>query len=92
MKPEEFCYWLQGFFEMSNPKTLDEKQTAALKAHLALVFEHAIDPSYVSHLPPAEAEDRRENLQSIHDGKPPKRPPHVRFDVRDLDPHRRYKC
>lgn len=40
MKPEEFCYWLQGVFEMSDVKEFDEKQTATLKRHLNMVFEH----------------------------------------------------
>jgi len=40
MKPEEFCYWLQGVFEMADIRSLDEKQTATLKRHLDMVFEH----------------------------------------------------
>lgn len=46
MKATEFCYWLQGLFEMAEPVALTEKQTALVKAHLALVFVHDIDPSY----------------------------------------------
>lgn len=40
MKPEEFCYWLQGLFEMADIEELDAKQTAILKRHLNMVFEH----------------------------------------------------
>lgn len=40
MKPEEFCYWLQGVFEMTDVQEFDEKQTATLKKHLDMVFEH----------------------------------------------------
>jgi len=40
MKTVEFCYWLQGVFEMSEVSSLDEKQTATLKRHLDMVFEH----------------------------------------------------
>lgn len=40
MKPEEFCYWLQGTFEMTDVKELNAKQTATLKRHLNMVFEH----------------------------------------------------
>jgi len=69
MKPEEFCYWLQGFLEMSDAKTMNAKQVASLKAHLALVFEHAIDPSYVAHLPPKDRAARMEQLQNLHDGE-----------------------
>ena len=46
MKSVEFCYWLQGMFELAEPKQLDEKQTDLIKRHLAMVFTHEIDPSY----------------------------------------------
>lgn len=38
MTPESFCYWLQGFFELQNPKTITPEQVAVIKEHLALVF------------------------------------------------------
>lgn len=33
-----FCYWLQGVFEVTNPKTLNAEQTQMIKDHLKLVF------------------------------------------------------
>lgn len=45
MTSVQFAYWLQGLFELSNPKTLDEKQTDLIKRHLNMVFLHDIDPS-----------------------------------------------
>lgn len=33
-----FTYWLQGFFEVSDAKKLDEKQVQIIKDHLGLVF------------------------------------------------------
>lgn len=39
MTPEQFAYWLQGFMEMENPKTLNLRQTKVIKDHLAQVFE-----------------------------------------------------
>jgi hypothetical protein len=39
MTTEQFTYWLQGFMEVANPTTLDEKQTQIIKDHLALVFD-----------------------------------------------------
>lgn len=45
MTSRDFCYWLQGLFEVGNPKALDERQTEMVKSHLALVFVHEIDPS-----------------------------------------------
>lgn len=45
MKAENFVYWLQGMFELTDTKTLDEKQTDLIKRHLNLVFKHEIDPA-----------------------------------------------
>lgn len=58
MKATEFCYWLQGLFELSNTKSLDEYQTDLIRRHLQLVFIHDIDPSY-----PKEQQDL---LNKIH--------------------------
>ena len=71
MKSEQFCYWLQGLFELKNPKELDEVQVKIIKNHLKLVFLYDIDPSYT--------EDPRLNkiFNNIHDGKDP-------FDCEDV--------
>ncbi len=40
MESTEFCYWLTGFFELSESDvTLTKKQVTIIKDHLALVFE-----------------------------------------------------
>lgn len=45
MSPESFCYWLQGFFELSQhsevPNTLNEKQVEEIKNHLKLAMTKA---------------------------------------------------
>lgn len=58
MTAREFCYWLQGYFEISETGTknlpngikVDEGLTSdkvqVIKKHLNLVFKHEIDPSY----------------------------------------------
>ncbi len=46
MKSRDFCYWLQGLFELAEPGTLDEKQVQTIRNHLNMVFYHEIDPSY----------------------------------------------
>lgn len=46
MTSRDFCYWLQGFFEVSEPVNLSEKQVQQIKNHLAMVFKHEIDPSF----------------------------------------------
>jgi len=40
MTPEQFCYWLQGFFEISNGdiKEFSKEKTQIIQDHLALVF------------------------------------------------------
>lgn len=49
MTSRDFCYWLQGYLEISNSKpkdlTLDAAQVATVQKHLNLVFKHEIDPS-----------------------------------------------
>lgn len=39
MTPENFCYWLQGVFEVTDAKTLTEAQVQIIKNHLTLVFD-----------------------------------------------------
>jgi hypothetical protein len=63
MTSRDFCYWLQGYFEIANAHALTDalsvKQVEMIKRHLALVFKHEIDPS----IP-----DPKGILQAIHDG------------------------
>lgn len=66
MKAVEFCYWLQGLFELADPKSLSEYQTDLIRRHLSMVFRHEIDPSY-----PAEQQSR---LDELHSGITPVSP------------------
>lgn len=59
MTSRDFCYWLQGYFEVSQCETLDTTKVQMIKRHLALVFKHEIDPSIGGNAV---------ELQSIHDG------------------------
>lgn len=58
MTSRDFCYWLQGHFEISKCERMDKTQLAMVKRHLTLVFKHEIDPSY--------GEDPK-TMQAIHD-------------------------
>lgn len=62
MTSREFCYWLQGYFELMHagaaPYALTAKQAELIQRHLALVFKHEIDGSY----PNADA------LTAVHAG------------------------
>lgn len=68
MTSRDFCYWLQGFFEIHGsaektcPPSLDAYQTEIVKRHLALVFIHEIDPSQ-------GGPEKQAVLQQVHDGK-----------------------
>jgi len=66
MKSVEFCYWLQGMFELANPKTLDENQTELIRRHLAMAFQHDIDKK-------VSPEDSQ-ILNNLHHGNPPNMP------------------
>lgn len=51
MTSRDFCYWLQGFFELrdhdpARTGSIDPGQTDLIKRHLSLVFLHEIDPSF----------------------------------------------
>ena len=67
MKTAEFCYWLQGLFELGEPESLTVKQTELIRRHLALVFQHDIDPSS------SDDPEVQEKLQAVHDGTLPKK-------------------
>ena len=45
MKSRDFCYWLQGYFELTEKGSLPEVKVEAIKKHLAMVFKHEIDPA-----------------------------------------------
>lgn len=66
MTSRDFCYWLQGFFELQNPNTVTGTQVQLIKNHLNLVFKHEIDPSINKHHTPEEVAE----LNDIHIGHP----------------------
>ncbi len=57
MTSRDFCFWLQGYFELGN-KTLTGEQVEMIQDHLNLVFVHEID-----------APDPTGLLHDIHSGK-----------------------
>ena len=61
MTSRDFCYWLQGIFEVGGAISLDERQTDLVRRHLNMVFAHEIDPS--AGTPAHQAE-----LSELHDG------------------------
>lgn len=64
MTSRDFCYWLQGYFELSGTKSVSPEEVANIKKHLAMVFHHEIDPSFGKNKPA---------LDKIHHGDSGKR-------------------
>jgi hypothetical protein len=65
MKATEFCYWLQGYFELHGDigaEGLSKRQVDLIQSHLALVFKHDIDPQ-------AGPPQHQQVLNNIHGGK-----------------------
>lgn len=65
MTSRDFCYWLQGYFELGDQEEMDAKgisakQTAVIRNHLAMVFHHEIDPSFGGLA-------KREELSDVHE-------------------------
>jgi hypothetical protein len=46
MTSRDFCYWLQGLFELGDPESLTPEQIQTIRNHLNMVFYHEIDPSF----------------------------------------------
>jgi hypothetical protein len=74
MTSRDFCYWLQGFFEVAEsgrdtvevngvrtckPVELNPAQVQSIRNHLAMVFKHEIDPSFGD-------KEKQDELNKIH--------------------------
>ena len=59
MTSRDFCYFLQGFYEIGGVKAITLEQSQLIQRHLALVFKHEIDPS-------AGDEAHQQELNEIH--------------------------
>ncbi len=59
MISSQFCFWLQGFFELSAPGPITEEQAEIIKTHLALVFQH--DPT-MEHKTPKPLDETLNNI------------------------------
>lgn len=53
MTSRDFCYWLQGYFEINSAdrpiEAITPEKADMIRRHLALVFKHEIDPSIPNH-------------------------------------------
>jgi hypothetical protein len=72
MTSRDFCYWLQGFFEVSGQvRPMTVEQVEMVQKHLSLVFKHEIDPSFGD-------KDKQAQLDKIHHGGAAGYPPTMR--------------
>lgn len=66
MTSREFCYWLQGYFEITGESSVANGASPGtmkmIKNHLDLVFYHEIDKSY------SEDQKVQDKMNSIHNG------------------------
>lgn len=61
MNSIDFCFWLQGYFEISNSEDVTPEQVRIIKNHLNLTFKHEIDP-----LREGETPTPAQELNTIH--------------------------
>jgi hypothetical protein len=54
MTKENFCYWLQGYFEISGEAVLTEAQAEIVKAKLNTVFSNNSSGSIQAHIFPKD--------------------------------------
>lgn len=66
MTSRDFCFWLQGLFEVGRADVLDFDQVKIVRRHLDMVFQHEIDPSM-------GPESHQAKLSETHSGLVPVR-------------------
>ena len=44
MNTIDFCFWLQGYFEINGVDEISKEKAEIIQNHLSLVFKHEIDP------------------------------------------------
>lgn len=59
MTSRDFCYWLQGYFEISKPQEIKKEEVEMIQKHLNLVFKHEIDPSMGN-------DEHQQQLNTVH--------------------------
>lgn len=68
MTSRDFCFWLQGYFEIVDADKqgipMTDSQVKMIKDHLSLVFIHEIDPSMGN-------KPHQDKLNAIHSGNKP---------------------
>ncbi len=91
MKSRDFCYWLQGYFEIraanhQSEDSITPVQIEVITRHLNMVFKHEIDPSVGSVEHQKELDDIHEGEDSIAGASTlePQMPPHIAIKFLEL--------
>ncbi len=66
MNSIDFCFWLQGYFELNGQAKVSDEQAEIIKNHLNLVFLHEIDP-----LREKQTTAKPNDLNAVHSGNDP---------------------
>lgn len=76
MTSRDFCFWLQGFFELNEEPAaeISAKQAETIKRHLALVFKHEIDPAMGDAVHQAKLDETHAEPAASPDANPVKQP------------------
>lgn len=80
MTSRDFCYWLQGYFEISSMQgeiKISDAQARIIQAHLNLVFKHEIDPENFKD----KSEKEISAYEEIHKGAKSA----TEFDIKDYE-------
>ncbi len=64
MNSNDFAMWLNGFFELSDSKTLNESQVRIIREHLNLVFKK-VTPDIKPHGPLADFETQEKDMRDL---------------------------
>lgn len=48
MTPRDFCYWLQGMFELTGAKNISRRQLTVIREHLDLVLKEQSEETKVT--------------------------------------------
>lgn len=92
MTSRDFCYWLQGYFEIEHPKphppewmpSLNSDQIEIIRNHLNMVFKHEIDPSHGD-------KEHQNELTKLHSPKT-KLEKFAEIEKCDIDDSPIYRC
>lgn len=91
MTPEQFCYWLQGLFELreNSDAPLSARQTQVVQDHLQLVFQKVTPTRPAEEAPKRVRRITQGNLEFLESGPELPQGPLVAAEVTEEKPARK---